>query len=272
MKILILNDIHSGESRESTTHPGTIRQANTEAVAKLMECVDIFNNEKFDLVINMGDVIRDVKDHNKDFALFKNVMQIFARINGEKIFIPGNHELRTLGQADFSTVADPLNINSSPRGYVDIGEYRLYWIDSTLGANDLASVSEETINWLKGVIDPSRQSIIFSHYSIVSLDGLDSFYFDNGYRYMSYTNGSEVADLFKGSKSVVAINAHTHMSTYKILGNVQSVSALAFSENITTPQYPDLNPGIYSLLILEKEKKLFKSYSGGYCFLSFELS
>lgn len=270
-KVLIINDLHLGESRESSTHPGIIRQANSETARVLESYIPKFNLEKYDLVINLGDAIRDTGEVDSDIALLETSIALFNKIDGQKVFIPGNHEYKEMKETDIVGTMRKVGLNNELNGSVILGDIQYIWIKSEIGELDIAAISKETLTWLEEVIDPNLMVVLFSHYSAVDLDGKDNFYFADDYKYMSYTNSKDLLEVLDKCKSVITINAHTHMSTHKITNNIHSISALSFCENITAIKYSDANPGVYSELEIEQDKTIFRSYSGDFCFLNIEL-
>lgn len=270
-KVLILNDLHLGESRESSTHPGIVRQANSETATTLEAYLPKFNQGKYDLVVNLGDAIRDAGERKADIELLEQSLNLFNKIDGEKVFIPGNHEYKEMEEVDIVSTMRKVGLKNELNGSVILNDIQFIWIKSKIGERDITSISKETLTWLNEVIDPNLTVVLFSHYSAVDLDGKDNFYFADGYKYMSYTNSNDLLAVLDKCKSVITINAHTHMSTHKITNSINSISALSFSENITASKYPDANPGIYSELEIEQDKTIFRSYSGDFCFLNIDL-
>lgn len=270
-KILILNDIHHGETRASTTHPGEVRQANSQALTTLSGYIDIFNSRNYDCVINLGDAIRDTNSKTNDIVLLDECIKVFSKINGNKFFIPGNHELKTLSDEEIFNVTNKYKVSSVTPQIFELGSFQIILINSVINEQSLGSIPEKTIAWAKKNIDNTKKTIVFSHYSLLDLDGYANFYFDQEHRYMTYTNGDKLLNLLSKTSKVLSINAHTHMGSYKKLSNIDAISALAFSENIGAMQYPDANPGVYSEIWVDRNSVYFKSYSGKYCFLSMEL-
>lgn len=270
-KVLIINDLHLGESRESSTHPGVIRQANTETVSVLESYIPKFNQGKYDLVMNLGDAIRDTGERKADIELLELSLNLFNKIDGQKVFIPGNHEYKEMREDDIINTMRKVGLNNDLNGSMILNDIQFIWIKSEIGERDIANISKETLTWLDEVIDPNLKVVLFSHYSAVDLDGKNNFYFADDYKYMSYTNSKDLIAILDKCKSVVTINAHTHVSTHKITNTIHSISALSFCENITAIKYPDANPGIYSELEIDDGKTIFRSYSGEFCFLNIEL-
>lgn len=270
-KILILNDLHLGTSRESNTHPGIIRQGNNETADVLASYIPKFNLGKYDLIMNLGDAIRDTGTIESDIILLESSLSMFNKIHGQKVFIPGNHEYKEMKEGDIVSTMRKVGLHNDLNGSLILNGTQFVWIKSEIGERDIATIGKETLTWLDETIDPNLKVVLFSHYSAVDLDGKDNFYFADGYKYMSYTNSRELLTILNKCKSVITINAHTHMSTHKITNNIHSISALSFCENITALKYPDANPGVYSELEIEHGKTIFRSYSGEFCFLNIEL-
>lgn len=269
-KILILNDIHAGKSRESTSHPGLVRQANSQAIEKLSSYISKFNSEKYDFIINLGDLIRD-EDKENDLINLSNTLEVISKLVGRKIILAGNHEYKLLSINEVDNVLSKYDLLNDKNGIIQIDNTKYIWIDSLIGDKDLASISSSTLSWLDEQIKDDDIVILFSHYSVAPLDGKDNFYFANDFRYMSYTNADQVLKILNRCAKAVTINAHTHMGTYKRNGNVQSISAMSFTENIVAGEYPEANPGVYSILSIDGDKMMFKSYGDDFCFLSLEL-
>lgn len=270
-KILILNDIHHGETRESSTHPGEIRQANSQALATLSGYLNSFNSKDYDCVINLGDAIRDTNNKAADLVMLEEFMMVFEKINGNKFFVPGNHELKTLTNDEICSLAIKYNVSSLTPQIFELENTQIILINGDIDENSLSKIPEENIAWIEKNVSYDKQLILLSHYSLVELDGYANFYFANDYKHMSYTNGNKLLNVLKRLPKVASINAHTHMGSYKRVSNVCAISALAFSENIVAMQHPDANPGIFSEIWIDEEKIFFKSFSGKYCFLSIEL-
>ncbi len=270
-KILILNDVHHGDTRESSTHPGEIRQANSQALSTLSGYLSSFNSRGYDSVINLGDAIRDTSNKAADLVMLDEFMKVFEKINGNKFFVPGNHELKTLTNEEIDNLAKKHNISSLIPQVFELENTQIILINSDIDEKSLSNIPEDNIAWIEKNISYDKKLILLSHYSLVELDGYANFYFAKDYKYMSYSNGYKLLNILKRLPKVVSINAHTHMGSYKRVSNVSAISALAFSENIVAMQHPDANPGIFSEIWIDEEKIFFKSFSGNYCFLSIEL-
>lgn len=270
-KILLINDLHIGTSRESSTNPGLVRQANTEALATFEGYISKFNREKYDLIVNLGDSIRDESSKIKDIENLNLALKTFVKLRGKKVVIPGNHEYKHMNTLEISKIMREVGLEKEIPGYITINKTKYVWIDSMIGERDLAKVSDESLTWLRNNLNQDDNVVLFSHYSIPPLNGKDNFYFGSDYKFMSYVNGNKVMEILSNCKSAITINAHTHMASFKITGKIPSISALSFSENIVSMKYPDANPGIYSVIEISENTRTFKSYSGDFCFLSIEL-
>ena len=104
MKILVLNDIHHGETRVSTSHPGVIRQPNSQSLEKLAELVEELSDHAFDLVIQLGDLVREIGDRNHDKILLKEALQPFSRLPFPVLHSLGNHELNIFSVEELENI------------------------------------------------------------------------------------------------------------------------------------------------------------------------
>ncbi len=97
-KILIINDLHFGKSRKSTSRSGIIRQANTQSEETFKSLIPYFNNKEYDLVIQMGDIIRDTYEKSLDIDNASRAIKAVNSITHPKFHILGNHDIEPLSR------------------------------------------------------------------------------------------------------------------------------------------------------------------------------
>jgi len=266
MKILILADIHTGTSRDSTTHSGIIRQANTQAFEKLTQLIPVFNQKNFDLVVNLGDNLRDTHDKLIDRENLSKTISAIKSIGAETINLLGNHELRSFSKPELAEIYTTTKVKPEFFGQKIVNGVQFIWVDLELKPNKLAYLTANQLDWLNQTLDPELPAVIFSHHSIAPISSTGNFYFDQNPAEMSFENSAEIIKILTGKKVFLAINCHTHMLTNQVKNSVSFNSVLAFSENIAASNYPTNNPAIYSILELEGQKFSLSSYSGEFCF------
>ncbi len=270
IKILLISDLHAGETSFSTNHPGQKRQANSTALNTLEKYVPSFNDKKYDWVVNLGDNIRNTSDRDNNIKNFRESVNVFEQISLPKLYITGNHEYKNMTKEDVENVLIKSNSNYDKFGIKQIEKIKFIWIDSILGEKDLASISAETLDWLSKQIFPGDKVVLLSHYSVYEINEPANFYFGKDPKYMSYTNGDQIIDILERCNYAITINGHTHMANHKIKGNINSFSIMSFSENITPISETEINPGIYSVLEIEESKRILKTFSGDFCILRYE--
>ena len=265
-KILIISDLHLGESRESTTHSGITRQANSQAKGLLESLVPKFKEMNPDLIVNMGDVLRDTYDKEIDEKNIRDAVALLNSTNLPIVNLLGNHELRAFSLVEMKNIYTSLGESREFYGVADLGSLQIMWLGMELDEKNRAFVSKEKIDWIKNKLETKKPTLIFSHYSLLPIDSKGSFYFEEEPEGMHYKNIDEIQEVFKDSSARIFINAHVHLLTYQQQGSKHYISNPAFSENIAAEKYIQNNPGIYSILDIDENKFIFTSYSGNFCF------
>lgn len=271
MKILLLSDLHIGESRESSSHPGIIRQANNEALGDLRSLTQFFNDQNYDLVFQMGDIVREKGAKDLDIKNYESVLSTLSELKYSIIGLLGNHELNTFSYEELSKLYKKYNCGGNFYGSKEINNYQLIWIDHQIDKDGVQFLSQERINWLKNTINKHSKTIIFSHYSIIPRNPKGNFYFEKDELTIRYKNSEEITNLLEDSNVKLAINAHEHWISIKERNGVKYVAVPSFSENIAGQKHSNNNPAIYTVLETDNENITIKSYSGDYCFFSLEI-
>lgn len=271
MKLLILADLHIGNTKESVTHPGIIRQASTSSQKVLREYIPKFNSQKFDYVIQMGDLIRDVEDKMQNVTLLSKVKNILEELNLPIINIPGNHDLKAFVPKDLDLMLNGTDSNFRLYGCHIAEDFQFIWLDFQKDENGMAYLPQERMDWLNELVDNKRKTIIFSHYSLIPQNAKDNFYFEHQPKKIAYLNTNKILKSIKNSNVKLALSAHCHWAGYIQKQNISFISAPSFCENITISADPYKSPGVYSVLEIKTNQLIFKSFSGNYCFLDIEL-
>ncbi|NCS97828.1 MAG: hypothetical protein GW762_04540 [Candidatus Pacebacteria bacterium] len=263
-KILLLNDIHLGISRNSTTHGHLIRQANTQAQSTLEALIPHFNSLNFDLVVHLGDALRDTYDFETDAKNMISALNLINQITAPAIHLLGNHELNAFTKEQITTLYSSQEISPEFLGSKKINDIDISWLDLNIDQKKI-TVPQKTLSFLKN----ESPTILFSHFSLIPIDPKGSFYFENEPEGMYYANGQDILDQLS-EKTTVCINAHVHLLTHTVINNRHFISCPAFSENIAAQEYPQNNPGVYSILEVTQTNFCLTSYSGDFCFAKLE--
>jgi len=269
-KILVIGDIHLGVSRESTTHPGVFRQANNEAEDILKEMIPKFNEINPDLVMHMGDALRDIYKKDIDTANIQKTIGLLESINSPISHLVGNHELWAFSAKEIQDIYNNKTQREVPfYGISDQGIFNIMWLDVEVNEKKEQYLSQDRIQWIKEFAQSKNNNkplVVFSHYSVVPIDSKGSFYFNEQPDGMYYKNHKEIRDAFSNIPAKLFINAHVHLLTQQKINGVNYISNPAFSENIAGEKFAKNNPGIYSILEIENNRFVFTTYSGDFCF------
>ena len=266
-KILILSDIHLGKSRNSTTHSEVIRQANSQAEKTLESLLPKFNEIAPDLVVHMGDALRDTYDTKVDSANMGKTLSLLKTIAAPTIHLLGNHELQAFSLSELDKIyTEYLGEKTNFFGSLDLGPLQLLWLDLELDENNAAFISDEKMKWIEKTLRKTKPTLVFSHYSLLPIDPKGSFYFEKEPTGMHYKNSEKIRALFEKAPTKLFINAHVHLLTHQEIQGKHFISNPAFSENIAAEKFPENNPGVYSILEIDETEFIFTSYSGTFCF------
>jgi DNA repair exonuclease SbcCD nuclease subunit len=273
MKILILADIHFGKSRESTTHPGITRQSNTEAYNCFVDLIPFFNSNNYDLVVQMGDIIRDLKDEVMDAEIMKMYLSKIKDIKSPVINLLGNHDLRTLNHNTIRDLYNLYQVKPEFSGVIQIDKFQIAWLNletTTINNYDRANALESDLILFNEKIEPNLPLILFSHYPIIGQNDKGNFYFEGKEEYMHYSNGNEIMNVLSKKNLVLAISAHLHWMGASYVDHRPHITVPSFSEHLLISEESNESPAVYSELIIEGNKLIIKSYSGRFCFFNSE--
>jgi predicted MPP superfamily phosphohydrolase len=208
MKILALSDLHAGETRTSSTHPGIIRQASSGALDSLSQLIPIFNKMDLSLVVQMGDLIRDL-NQVQDNLNFEKSLVVLSKINASPINLIGNHDVTNLSKADLSLLFAKYNFTEKFYGVKNIDNIQVIWLDFELNNNG-AYLPTSQIAEIETKLLPTHKKIVFSHYSIPEKDMSGNFYFEKYPETASYTNHEEIISFLKRNDIHIALGGHEH--------------------------------------------------------------
>ena len=264
-KILILGDLHFGESRSSGMHPGIIRQNSSRAAETLENLIPKFKSLKPDLLVHLGDAVRDRGDKEFDSPLFLKALSLIEQTNLETRHVVGNHDLRIFPQQELKTILEESSGQKELFGVEDFANWQLIYLDMSLDRNRKAYLPKESIDWLQ-TLDKNKPSIIFSHQSLINVNSKGTFFFEDDPASMCYENYQAIEDALADLNIKLCLNGHLHFLAHqKVLGR-HYISCPAFSENIAAEEYPENHPGVYSILELDDKEFVFTVHSGRFCF------
>ena len=96
-KIVIFSDLHYAPEKPIKNGSIIERKLIEYAEPLLEKLIDKINNEiKPDLIINLGDLVEDFNDHDKDILNLNYIWNKLKSIEGKFYSCIGNHDLRSM--------------------------------------------------------------------------------------------------------------------------------------------------------------------------------
>lgn len=267
MKILITTDIHSGTTRESSTHPGHKRQASSGAVDTIRQLSDSWQSMNFDHAYSLGDYIKPLRDVTQNQVLFEEIVKVIKETQVETTFLYGNHDIEKIAIAKMREVCGQAEFF----GIHERDGWQILCLDHEQVDEKTAILSQERIERIKNNLKQEMPTIVMSHYALGAIDIRNNFLFDGAGEATVYRNTQEIVELLSSYNVRLAINGHSHWASYKKAKPFSIVGIAPFSENFLISCDSDKNPGIYTVLETVGEKIILKTYSGEFCFLNIEI-
>lgn len=270
MRLLVLPDLHTGISRQSSTHPGIVRQANSRSLETLTLLTPKFNQMGFDYIIQLGDLIRDV-DKVSDAIEINKTLEQLAKLTSPIINLVGNHDIKNLTKDELTKIYIDRNFSPNYFGVTTFSNTQIIWLDFDKKDGE-ALLPSNQIEMIEQSLLPDKNKIIFSHYSLVKKNTDGNFYFDKNEKETRYKNLDEIQSFLTKNSIKLVINGHEHWVGVKKHNDVNYLTLPSFSENITNSADLDVCPGAYSIVDIENNQVTINSYSGDYSFFHLELS
>lgn len=228
MKILIITDIHYGEDTNHLKCGGEnyINSFGSQFDSFLSRINDSI--KKYDLVINLGDLIHEVTTES-DLVNYKNATMLFGKKRPVK-HVVGNHELTTLSRDQLAEIIGEKNIYYSfdLNGYhhVILGIYRN-------SKDELFKIDEEQIIWLKKNLNKTKlPTLVYCHYPLDNQNIESNYYFSERPDKAFIKNKEEVRSIMESSKKVLAVfNGHLHFFNQENIDGIIYVTVPSFTEN-----------------------------------------
>jgi predicted phosphodiesterase len=213
----LVTDIHYAEIDAAGV------RAYRESPRKLEECVSLMNDQRVDFLVELGD-FKDqdkVPVEEKTLGYLRRIEAIYARFNGPRYHVLGNHDMDSLSKAQFLSVAANSGIPADRSYYAfDRAGIRFIVLDanfSTVGSpydhgnfdwGD-PNVPASELSWLGDQLTGARRSVIFVHQQ---LDGTGAYY---------VKNAAAVREVLERSGKVLAVfQGHRHEGGYSTINGI----------------------------------------------------
>lgn len=211
-----------------------------------------------DIVINLGDLIEDCCNHDKDIINLKYIWNILKKIESPFYSITGNHDLRNMHSR--KEVEEIMGYNHSAFSK-NINGYHFVFlgldINSNLGNAEggiikTHFISNDDLEWLRNDLKQNKlPSLVFVHFGVAedTLEG--NWWFENCPDYALLGNRRKLKEILKKDNNLLAVfSGHQHWSKKIIEDNITYYIIGSLTENINMNGIPD---GVYFEIDLDKK-------------------
>lgn len=262
MKLVVFSDIHYAP--EPPINNGSIidRKLTQYSIPILKKLIDTINHSiKPDVAVNLGDLIEDFKDHDKDIVNLNYIWNILKQIETPFYSTIGNHDLRSMqSRKEVEQIMGYQNSTFS----VDIKGYHLIFLSLTIntqigteegGIQKTRVVSQEDLEWLRNDLKQNNlPCLLFTHYGITEDDMIGNWWFEKCPNSALFENRREIKDILTSDKNIIAVfSGHQHWTKETIEDGLKYYVVGSLIEDIKEDGIPD---GVY--LVIEITKRTIK--------------
>lgn len=245
-KLIIFSDLHYRDEK-----PINNRKLTEYAIPILYKLADKINNEfKPDICINLGDLIEDTANHDKDIENLKYIWKQFNIIKVPFYSVAGNHDLRMMNSR--KEVEEIMGYEHSTFSFNHKGYHFI------LLGNDVKSdiniergglfraqyISEEDLKWLENDLNNNMlPTLIFTHFGIAEDDMKNNWWFSDDAECGLLKNRKQLKEIIRNNKNIVSVfSGHQHWTKVLEEDGIKYYVLGSLTENINNDNIPD---GVY---------------------------
>lgn len=259
-KLIVFSDIHYLDILSQQTWTKNGRKLVHYAIPVLTELISKINNIiSPDIAINLGDLIQDSNNHNKDIDNIKFIWNELKKIKCPFFSAIGNHDLKTMNSRE--EVEKILGYKHSTFS-IDINGYHFILLGTDLkneigieqgGIRKTQSISDKDLEWIKNDLSNNQlPCLIFTHFGIAEDNMEKNWWFEKNPQSALLTNRMAVKQILKNDKNVIAVfSGHQHWTKMIKEDGISYYVVGSLIENINNDGIPD---GVYFEVNLEAER------------------
>jgi len=189
-----------------------------ESLAKIRECIKVFNSAEPDFAIQLGDLVDKGESLAIELGYLDRIEREYAEFKGERHYVLGNHDLATFSKEQFMA-------NCGARGdyySFDKGDFHFVVLDACYN-EDESDYNAGNFHWTEAYIPSAEQrwleadlwstekkTVVFVH------QRLDDEYGSHGIR-----NAPEVRRLLEQAGKVLAVfQGHDHRGAHNRINDI----------------------------------------------------
>lgn len=259
-RIVIFSDLHYAPEKPINNGSKIDRKLMEYAESLLKKLTNKINSEiKPDLTLNLGDLVEDFNDHNKDIINLNYIWDKLKNIEGRFYSCIGNHDLRSMSSRNevekiMGYEHSTFSFNIEGMHIVILGTY----VNNDLGTAaggifKTQFISKEDLNWLKEDLEKnSLPTIVCLHFGVAEDDMKGNWWFESCPEHALLGNRKELKEIIKNDKNILAVfSGHQHWTKHIIEDGVSYYVVGSMTENINNDGIPD---GVYFIVEFDGEK------------------
>lgn len=259
-KIVIFSDLHYAPEKPINNGSIIERKLIEYAEPILEELTKQINTEiKPDLTLNLGDLVEDFNDHNKDIINLNYVWNKFKHIKSPFYSCIGNHDLRSMSSRN--EVEEIMGYNHSTFSF-DINGIHIVLLGTDVNNEiDTSSggilktqfISSEDMIWLKEDLKLNKlPTILCVHFGVAEDDMRGNWWFESNPEHALLGNRKELKEILKNNKNILAVfSGHQHWTKTIVEDNIPYYILGSMTENINDNGIPD---GVYFIVEVDGKK------------------
>ena len=265
-KLVIFSDLHYAPEKPIENGSRIDRKLMHYAEPLLYKLIDKINNEiKPDMAINLGDLIEDFRDHDKDLVNIAYIWNILQGLKVQFYSITGNHDLRAM---DSRVEVERIMGYKHSTFAVDLKGYHLVFIGLDVdnqkglaegGIYKTQFMAKQDLQWLKEDLDKNTlPCIVFAHFGIAEDDMKGNWWFESCRFDAVFGNRKEIKEILKKDKNLLAVfSGHQHWTKKLIEDGIDYYVVGSLTEDINNNGVPD---GVYFEIDLMQGKLCIKEH------------
>ena len=255
MKLVLFSDVHHG-APEGGVHKGIKRKLTQHAMPLVEKLILEINKLSPDAVMNLGDLIDDTFDHDRDLVYLNSILSELKAINAPLYNVIGNHDIQTLDRAEAAAILSP---GRGATYAFDLGGYHFVILgicslrktraDGTI--EKVRYICDEDLRWLTEDIKKNKNtpSLVFIHHGLAEDTMAGNWWFQGDPNGPLLHNRADVKRIMHTDKNLLAVfSGHQHWTKSIIENGLTYYLIGSLTEDINGNGIPD---GVWFELDLE---------------------
>lgn len=250
-KLVIFSDIHYAPEKPINNGSIIDHKLMQYAIPLLEQLIDKINSEiKPDIAVNLGDLVEDFNDHDKDIVNLNFIWKLLKNLKVPFYSLAGNHDLRSMNSR--IEVEEIMGYDHSTFSVDMLGYHFIFLgldVNTELGVRSggilkTQFVSDEDINWLKEDLERNNlPCLLFVHFGIAEDEMKNNWWFGEHPENALLGNRKEIKDILKKDENILAVfSGHQHWTKKLVEDGISYYIIGSLTEDINDNGIPD---GVY---------------------------